>query len=243
MALFNWLGRKPTETDPTRSAEKATPESKPSDAKAAAHYRNERARLRELLHKLVRESMVKMGVLSSGFQFKVLATDNKGRQFLVLMELAPQLSAALEQFTEIETLIIQTAKARHDITVGAVYWRVQNRNRSDRPAPTSSDNTLSRSVERVAAQTKQPVRHEPVGVDEIRALDNALLASRASTAAAKHAPQAHANILEVVEKRFPNRGPAQLTGEENTEIAETQVMDDDTDNFGPLGPTQYGELR
>lgn len=246
MALFNWLGRKPAEPESPGTGEKNASEAGPSDSKArtAAHYRAERARLRELLHKLVRESMVKMGVLSSGFQFKVLATDNKGRQFLVMMELAPQLSAELDRFIEIENLIVQTAKARYDITVGAVYWRIRSPKKSESLATDGSLHATSATEPAVVPAPTRHARHDPIAPDEIHRLKEALAASNVPTSArsqvhsgAKTTPVEFPDLLAV------RPGSRHLTGEETTEIAETQVLSDESDHFAPLGPTQYGDLR
>ena len=43
---------------------------------------------RELLYAVVREAMVRAGVLSSSYKFKVLSLDPRGRQFLVMVDLA-----------------------------------------------------------------------------------------------------------------------------------------------------------
>jgi len=246
MALFNWLGRKPAEPESTGTGEKNASEGSPSDAKArtADHYRAERARLRELLHKLVRESMVKMGVLSSGFQFKVLATDNKGRQFLVMMELAPQLSAELDRFVEIENLIVQTAKARYDITVGAVYWRIRSPKKSDSAAPDGTLHAASTAEQPAVPAPARHSRHDPIAADEIHLLKQALAASNVPTSAGSRVQTGTKSMpVQLPDPMAARPTSRHLTGEETTEIAETQVLSDETDHFAPLGPTQYGDLR
>lgn len=79
---------------------------------------------REMLYNVVRESMVRAGVLSASYKFKVLSLDARGRQFLVMMDLAREFGGQTEGLAEIEALIAQSAKARYDILVSAVYWRV-----------------------------------------------------------------------------------------------------------------------
>jgi hypothetical protein len=43
---------------------------------------------REMLYAVVREAMVRAGVLSSTYKFKVLSLDPRGRQFMVMVDLA-----------------------------------------------------------------------------------------------------------------------------------------------------------
>ena len=88
--------------------------------------RTERNAKRELLFQVVREAMVRVGVLSSAFKFKVLSLDQRGRSFLVMIELAAEFSGEVEKLAEIETMIAQTAKHRFEIIVQAVYWRYFN---------------------------------------------------------------------------------------------------------------------
>ncbi len=90
----------------------------------AANRKNERMARREMLYNVVRESMVRAGVLSASYKFKVLSLDARGRQFLVMMDLAREFGGQTEGLAEIEALIAQSAKARYDILVSAVYWRV-----------------------------------------------------------------------------------------------------------------------
>ena len=50
--------------------------------------KNERMERRELLYSVVRDAMVKAAVLSASYKFKVLSLDQRGRQFLVMMDIA-----------------------------------------------------------------------------------------------------------------------------------------------------------
>jgi hypothetical protein len=142
MALFNWFGDKPpprsTLGDNSDGQNLARAEStRPvgvgqrieggvaSQARAlAANRKNERNARREMLYAVVRESMVRAGVLSASYKFKVLALDQRGQQFLVMMDLAREYGRDVNRLTETEALIAQTAKSRHDILVTAVYWRI-----------------------------------------------------------------------------------------------------------------------
>jgi hypothetical protein len=107
-------------TGPSRDA--AQPAAQAS-AQRLEQRRTERNAKRELLFQVVRESMVRVGVLSSAFRFKVLSLDQRGRSFLVMIELSSEFSGEAEKLAEIESLIAQTARHRFDIMVQAVYWR------------------------------------------------------------------------------------------------------------------------
>jgi hypothetical protein len=148
MGLFNWLFAKPalrtassnhsgvhtSLADATRpffpakhNAKSASPAADPAAANAPVQRveqrRNERNARRELLFQVVRESMVRVGVLSSAFKFKVLALDQRGHTFLVMIDLSAEFAGETEKLAEIEALIAQSAKTRYDLTVQAVYWR------------------------------------------------------------------------------------------------------------------------
>lgn len=92
----------------------------------AAGRRTERMERRELLYAVVRDAMVRAGVLSAGYKFKVLSLDQRGRQFLVMIDLGREYGGETARLSEIEALIAQTAKSRFDILVTAVYWRIND---------------------------------------------------------------------------------------------------------------------
>lgn len=140
MSLFSWFIRKsrpqaqhapastpgqpPARGDttlvPARNGKPLPPQAAQSPDQAR---RSERTERRELLYTAVRDSMVRAGVLSAGYKFKVLSLDQRGAQFLVMMDLAPEYGGDMARLAEIETLITQSAKTRFDIVVPAIYWR------------------------------------------------------------------------------------------------------------------------
>jgi hypothetical protein len=86
--------------------------------------RSRRILRREQLFAVVRESLIRGGVLSTSYDFKVLTLDPMGDTFLVLIDLA--LSAEFmsdEYLLEIERWIQTSAESRHSMTVRSVYWR------------------------------------------------------------------------------------------------------------------------
>ena len=143
MSLFSWFTRKPAAPKPRYAGEPSgllnadatVPlsggrQGKPLIAALppdhAANRKNERMERRELLYTVVRDAMVRAGVLSASYKFKVLSLDQRGRQFLVMMDLAREYGGETVRLSEIEALIAQTAKTRYDILVTAVYWRIND---------------------------------------------------------------------------------------------------------------------
>lgn len=143
MSLFSWFRRKPTPpkavaapqhaagllqgdaTVPLGTATRAPAAMAAAQAaEAAGAPRNERMERRELLYGVVRDAMVRASVLTAGYKFKVLSLDQRGRQFLVMIDLAREYGGDTTRLSEMEALIAQTAKGRHDILVTAVYWRI-----------------------------------------------------------------------------------------------------------------------
>lgn len=146
MSLFSWFSRKPAPpkakprsagaepsgllnadaTVPLAPGRPGQPLLQPIPPEHAANRKNERMERRELLYTVVRDAMVRAGVLSASYKFKVLSLDQRGRQFLVMMDLAREYGGETARLSEIEALIAQTAKTRYDILVTAVYWRIND---------------------------------------------------------------------------------------------------------------------
>lgn len=143
MSLFSWFTRKPAPAKPRSPAEpsgllnadatvpfqpgrQGKPLVQPLAPEHAANRKNERMERRELLYTVVRDAMVRAGVLSASYKFKVLSLDQRGRQFLVMMDLAREYGGETVRLSEIEALIAQTAKTRYDILVTSVYWRIND---------------------------------------------------------------------------------------------------------------------
>lgn len=142
MSLFSWFSRKKTPSRPRPAAEPTglldadatvplmgrdgRPAAPPAPVEHAANRKNERMERRELLYTVVRDAMVRASVLSAGYKFKVLSLDQRGRQFLVMIDLAREYGGETMRLSEIEALIAQTAKTRFDILVTAVYWRISD---------------------------------------------------------------------------------------------------------------------
>lgn len=136
MSLFSWFLRKTASLPaPARHAQSSSaavrntataPYTTATTPEVALRHRNERMERREQLYTVVRDAMVRAGVLSASYKFKVLALDQRGLQFLVMMDLAREYGGETVRLSDIEGLISQTAKTRHGIAVTAVYWRIDD---------------------------------------------------------------------------------------------------------------------
>ena len=213
--------------------------------------------------------MVRVGVLSSSFKFKVLATDPRGKKFIVMMDLSRDFGGEVSQLAEIEKLICQSAKARYNIAVSAVYWRAEEVTPSRQPdsavhpapaatasasASAASAPAVTASAPGVAAQAVEvhastspgaPQRaYEPVLADEISALKQALaagaaLAANAGRVAAGGPPARKLTGYETTEIIESELPDTRLP---DTEIAETELLDDEP-TYPALSATQDGELQ
>jgi len=262
MSLLSWFAPKkkpqaralktaPSDLSRLDSTRQQLPGARGSAGQAQPTSRKqERLERRELLYAVVREAMVRAGVLSSSYKFKVLSLDPRGRQFMVMVDLAEGAASDTTRLAEIEAMIVQSAKARYDIAVGAVYWRANehvaigdaahftahkpmisqpaplfdHHPAPSRPAPLISE-LVSRPAELQAAPATRAQRFEPVAEDEVHAFRKALdvgVRGEQALAAANHGASAQGQSYTL------------LTGFEDTEMV---------DGAQELSGTQFGALR
>ncbi len=184
-----------------------------------------------MLYSVVREAMIKAGVLSSTYKFKVLSLDSRGRQYLIMMDLARQYAGETSRLAEIEGLIAQHAKTRHDILVTAVYWRVNEHvtaGLSRVSAPTTASILPLATAAKKPPDPSTPVApskpaYEPLHPEEVAAFKQAL----ASVAV----PGPLSAPGEIV--KSGRRNPAPMPTFDDTEL---------DDRPSPLSGTQYGDL-
>ncbi|MBX3608833.1 MAG: hypothetical protein KF871_02975 [Hydrogenophaga sp.] len=144
--------------------------------------RGRRLLRREQLFAVVRESLIRGGVLSTSYTFKVLNLDSNGDSFIVLVDLAlPAQSLPDEFLLEIERWVQQSAKARHTMDVRAIYWRrkptpeqVGQALRASMVAQTRRDSADTSIPRPPVSTTKGP--GERVSADEVQAFRNAIAA-------------------------------------------------------------------
>ena len=255
MSIFNWFtSRRSTAKDsapessgleqvdatvplmpPARLREK--PAKTPVPVSQAAHRKTERLEHREQLYSVVRDAMIRAGVLAASYKFKVLSLDAHGRQYLVMMELANQFAGDSSRLAEIEAMMARTAKSRHDILVTAVYWRVNEHVTAGlSPSPSLPlAHTPTRTHELPPfGQPATPVslakpasKYEPLHKEEVEAFKRAL-------ASATPAAPASSSGQSVTSGR---RNPAPPVAFEDTQ------MDGSKERASPLSSTQYGDLN
>ncbi len=240
MSFFNWLfdksgeasgaahhqphakqGATGRESLPVTQPQRLEPESGSRDAER----KNKRHASREQLYTAIREAMIRTGILSASYKFKVLALDRQTNDFLVMIDLTRMVGDPASQPSQIEALIIQSAKVRYDIVVSAVYWRHNEVAAISKVAPPFAAAAIARPAH---AARKGPVSHEPIQADEVAAFQQALLAASA------HGPAAVPDKHVKVNSGLPFSTPF-------GDFEDTQVPGHAS--YPALSNTQYGELR
>ncbi|WP_298930644.1 hypothetical protein [uncultured Ramlibacter sp.] len=280
MSLFSWLTKKKkarnasapessglSRMDATRpvSSKRGAKDAHPANNAQPANRKNERMARRELLYTVVREAMMRSGVLSASYKFKVLSLDARGRQFLVMVDLSREHSGEASRLAEIEALIAQAAKSRYDILVTSVYWRMNEhvavgvpgarpRPTSSQPIPLDSHNDSQPAVLDSAPSPLSPAQprspYEPIDADEVAAFKQALAAGIARPAAAakkaasrKPSAEEHQSAAGASARAFDGSGKhgpqsyTLLTGFEDTEMPDAETRQP------ALSGTQYGDLH
>ena len=256
MSLMSWLfpSKKRSKAPPSSVITTGSGSHRKSARDAAsggsAKRKSDRAARRELLYAVVREAMVRAGVLSASYKFKVLSLDSEGRQFLIMVDLAQDTGGDAANLAQIEALLAQSAKARHAMEVTAVYWRVSEHvavgradsRRHPRGGPDSQPHADSQPAALhsvpaplVAPASKGPA-YEPIQADEVEAFKRALVAGSRPAPLTATPDGAGAQGPDGKGHHGP-RSYTLLTGFEDTE------MPDADHKTQLLSGTQYGELR
>ena len=166
--------------------------------------------------------MKKAGVLSANYKFKVLSFHQQSNDFLVMIDMTVVAGDTVPTTAEMEALIVQSAKVRHDVMVPAVYWRVKE--------ITGASRVTSFSAAPVAMPVQSarrvPAFDEPIQADEVAAFEQALLAASAHGASV------------VLEKSFKLRSRLKFVAQTG-DFKDTHV----SASHPALSNTQHGELR
>lgn len=228
MSFFSWFSRRapqtsrPSDASSLGQVDATMPLARSGQARSAhsvpgvaANRRSERLERRELLYAVVRESMTGAGMLSSSYKFKVLSLDSRGRQYLIMMDMARQNVSDTARLSDIETHIAKIAKTRHDILVTAVYWRVNEHVSTVAPAFKAAA---------PAPAPAAPPRYEPLKASEVEAFKQALASVPPPTQLS-----APGQIVKS-SRRNPQPPPR---------FADTEL----DERASPLSGTQYGDLN
>lgn len=99
---------------------------------ASDAWAQQRAEARARIETVVRDAMVRAGVLSSQYRFKTLASDRVGSSYIVLIDLAAE-ADDLDVFARNEwaSWIGEKAVSRFGIEVPSVYWRKDDPSRAN----------------------------------------------------------------------------------------------------------------
>ena len=235
MSFFSWFSGKSrlTRGDATgQAAQVATVSDKlpptrhhclePESRKPEGELKNKRHGRREQLYEAIREAMTNAGVLSASYKFKVLSFNQESNDFLIMIDLTVVAGDTVSTTAEMEALIVQSAKVRHDIMVSAVYWRVNEVTGASRMT------SFSAAMVAVPVQSSRrvPAFHEPIQADEVAAFQQALLAASAHGASV------------VLEKSFKATSRLKFVAQTG-DFEDTHV----SASHPGLSNTQYGELR
>jgi len=207
----------------------------PAAGKSQAHQahqtglRQQRSTRREMLFSLVRENMIRLGVLSSHYKFKVLTLDPAGDQFIVMMDWQAGATLAGPQFEKDCEKSLQSLleERRQAYKVKAVYWRGATATEAvaARPPAVRAPGPAA-SAPAPRREPPAPLPIEQVSDDELKALQAALRQAGGSSAAAPAT-------------RGGRRPPAETPDFEPTLNTAGQAATD----FGSLSETQYGKLQ
>jgi hypothetical protein len=235
--LDNFFSKKSTAK--TTVEQDAGPTNLPPDDEHALDRKTQRLERRELLYAVVRESMARVGILSSSYKYKVLSLDSRGKQYLIMMDLPREMAGHIGQLAEIEEIVTQNARQRHHIDVTAVYWRINELAKPAttvlrKPRPENELGTLSSARAHVDAEwapqaplvsSDRKQRFDPIRPDEVSAFKQGL----ANGTKKPMAPAARPASTDFAATEFPS-----------TEFEETR-LEDEGDRM-PLSRTQYGDL-
>lgn len=171
MSILNWIRG--------RDVAAAAANGRPAKARARRSFaettlplisprRGRRILRREQLFGIVRESMIRGGVLSASYEFKVLALDGNADKFLVLVDLALPADAMPDEYLlEIERWVQSSARSRHSMDIPAIYWR-------RKPSAEQRGMALRASMTVQARRETVAGRPQPIDAGEVAAFRQAL---------------------------------------------------------------------
>ena len=175
MSLFSWLFPAESRPTPPESSglsrmDATRPAQAPADKDAApnnaqpANRKGERMARRELLYTVVRDAMTRAGVLSSELQVQGAVAGRARPPVPGDGGPCARHGGETARLAEIEALIAQGAKARYDILVSAVYWRMNDHVAVGDPNRGRSSDRATRRPCRWTRRPPEPTRAGRAGV-------------------------------------------------------------------------------
>lgn len=186
MSLISWLQAKKTGPLPSNAAPRKRKSFGQTTLPLISPRRGRRILRREQLFSVVRESMIRGGVLSTSYEFKVLTLDSNGDSFLVLIDLALPADVMPDAYLlEIERWVQASAQSRHAMAIPSVYWRrkaVHDQRGVALKAAVAAQTQRATSSERPTAipmppASRQGVPAQAVEAAEVEAFRQALAAA------------------------------------------------------------------
>lgn len=179
---------------------------------------------REAVYEAIREVMTRSAILSASYKFKVLSLDRLGSSYLAMIDLSSITSDAVLRPAQMETQIIQRALTAHQITVSAVYWRLNETAAVNKvpPFPTHAETAMPGQ----AVNQKLPTRY-PVQAEKVETFQNAMLDA---TAGGSPLPS-----VKKLSSRSGLRSSNHLRDFDDTEATPSV-------SYAALSTTQYGDL-
>jgi hypothetical protein len=222
MSLINWLQAKKTGLLRSGGQPRKRKSFGQTTLPLVSPRRGRRILRREQLFSVVRESMIRGGVLSTSYDFKVLTLDANGDSFLVLIDLALPADMMPDSYLlEIERWVQSSAQSRHTMLIPSVYWR---RN----AAHDQRGMALKAAVD---AQT-----HRRTPPQSPTAIPTPPVSQRAGPTQAVDAAE-----IEAFRQALVAAAPPLRRGPRDTEDRMMPIPESHSD-FSALSETQYGKL-
>jgi hypothetical protein len=137
---------------------------------------------REMLFEAIKVTMQSHGILSASYKFRVVRSDKRGHQYLVMMDLSTDFlhnrEGRPEQLSALGSAIAKNAAVRYDLLVLGVYWKVNEHIRgfeASRPSAVRSEEAPPAS----APARPVPMRRERATAEELAAFEEAWEKGRA----------------------------------------------------------------
>jgi hypothetical protein len=227
MSLMSWFQAKKPDKSSSTGKTKLRRSFRETALPLISPRRGRRILRREQLFSVVRESLIRAGILSSSYEFKVLVLDSNGDAFLVLIDMALPAEAVPDEYLlEIERWIQQSARKRHSMDVPSVYWRRQ-------PSQDQRGHALKAAV---GAQTQR----------EIQTANNAPQAAQTPPPNGLPLPRRPMTDEEVKVFRWNLQSPPMpkpsFAGEAAVDDGPQEHPPESHSDFSALSETQYGKL-